>query len=309
MLSEDIDLICLGEPMVEFTRVQTDEEENLYIQGLGGDTSNCAIAAARQGAAVAYITAVGDDRFGRFAIDLWKKEGIDISGVAVFDEFPTGIYFIEPSGNGRDFTYYRTGSAASRLTSDDLPKTLIKKSKFLHLSAISQAISGTAAATCAHAISFAKKNKVRISYDTNLRLNLWDLKRARDVIHETAKQADILLPSLDEARVLSGKSSIEDIVDFYLDFNPQVLALKCGEQGAVIAFEDKVETIRPISVDAVDTSGAGDTFDGAFLSQLSKGYSPLNSGRYAVTAAGLSVEGYGAVTPIPTKSNVLRKLQ
>ena len=66
MLSEDIDLICLGEPMVEFTRVQTDEEENLYIQGLGGDTSNCAIAAARQGAAVAYITAVGDDRFGGF---------------------------------------------------------------------------------------------------------------------------------------------------------------------------------------------------------------------------------------------------
>ena len=159
-MSEDIDVICLGEPMVEFTRVQTDQEENLYIQGLGGDTSNCAIAAARQGAAVAYITAVGDDRFGGFAIDLWKKEGIDISGVAVYGEFPTGIYFIEPSGNGRDFTYYRTGSAASRLTSDDIPKSLIKKSKFLHLSAISQAISETAAATCTHAINFAKQNKV-----------------------------------------------------------------------------------------------------------------------------------------------------
>ena len=75
-MSGDIDISCLGEPMVEFTRLKKSVEENYYIQSLGGDTSNCAIAAARQGAKVAYITAVGDDRLGRFAIDFWIKENI-----------------------------------------------------------------------------------------------------------------------------------------------------------------------------------------------------------------------------------------
>ena len=306
-MSGDIDISCLGEPMVEFTRLKKSVEENYYIQSLGGDTSNCAVAAARQGAKVAYITAVGDDRFGRFAIDFWRKENIDVSGVSVFADYPTGIYFIEPAGNARDFTYYRKGSAASAMTAENFPVEIISKSKFLHLSAISQAISNTALETCAYAINLAKQNAVKISYDTNLRLNLLDLKSARKLIHETAKTADILLPSLDEARLLSGKQSIRDIVEYYIKFGPDILALKCGDQGAVIAYENKIEFLPPLKVNAIDTSGAGDTFDGAFLSRLASGYSPFDAGEYAVTAAGLSVKGYGAVKAIPAKKTVLKK--
>jgi len=306
-LSGDIDISCLGEPMVEFTRLQKNVKENQYVQSLGGDTSNCAIAAARQGAKVAYITAVGDDRFGRFALDFWQKENVDVSGVSVFMDHATGIYFIEPAGNARDFTYYRKGSAASRITPKDLPGEIISKSKFFHLSAISQAISKTAEETCSIAINLAKQNAVKISYDTNLRLNLWGLKRARKLIHETATKADILLPSLDEARLLSGEQSINDIIRYYMKFGPDILALKCGEQGAVIAYGNKIELIPSLKVDAIDTSGAGDTFDGAFLSQLSLGYSPFDAGEYAVTAAGLSVKGYGAVNAIPPRKAVLKE--
>ena len=306
-MSGDIDISCLGEPMIEFTRLNKSVEENYYIQSLGGDTSNCAIAAARQGAKVAYITAVGDDRFGRFAIDFWRNENIDVSGVSVFADNPTGIYFIEPAGNARDFTYYRKGSAASTMTAENFPGEIISKSKFLHLSAISQSISKTASETCAYAINLAKQNAVKISYDTNLRLNLWGLKRARKLIHETATKADILLPSLDEARLLSGEQSIDDIIGDYMKFGPDILALKCGEQGAVIAYGNKIELIPSLKVDAIDTSGAGDTFDGAFLSQLSLGYSPFDAGEYAVTAAGLSVKGYGAVNAIPPRKAVLKE--
>ena len=75
----------------------------------------------------------------------------------------------------------------------------------------------------------------------------------------------------------------------------------------VIAYENKIEFLSPLKVNAIDTSGAGDTFDGAFLSRLASGYSPFDAGEYAVTAAGLSVKGYGAVKAIPARKTVLKE--
>ena len=107
MASANIDIVCMGEAMVEFTRMNRSKGEALYIRGLGGDTSNCAISAARQGVKVAYLSAVGDDQFGKIAIDTWLTEGIDVSQVFVDPNSPTGIYFIDPVPKGRNFTYYR----------------------------------------------------------------------------------------------------------------------------------------------------------------------------------------------------------
>ena len=294
-----LDIICIGEPLVEFTRVGEIQNENKFIQGFGGDTSNCAIAAARQNAGVGYFTVLGNDKFGEMYLQLWRDEGIDISGIQRDPHNPTGIYFIEPVKEGRDFTYYRKGSASANMKPENLPFDLIKRSLFLQTSAISQAISETACDTIFSAVSYAKKYGVKFAYDTNLRLNLWALDRARAIIHETARKADILLPSLDEARILTGLHSVEEIVDFYLAFGPKIVALKCGKDGAIVAFDGKLENFPTINVDAVDTSGAGDTFDGAFLARLAKGDDPFEAGRFAVVAAGLSTTGYGAVAPIP----------
>ena len=74
------DLVALGEPLLEFN--QTRAEEELYLQGFGGDTSNCVIAASRLGASTAYVTRLGNDAFGRKFLGLWKRENVDISGVA-----------------------------------------------------------------------------------------------------------------------------------------------------------------------------------------------------------------------------------
>jgi len=87
------DLICLGEPLLEFSSV-TREGETVYLQGYGGDTSNCAVAAARQGARVGYVTRLGDDAFGKAFLDLWAREGVDTAGVTIEPDAPTGIYFI-----------------------------------------------------------------------------------------------------------------------------------------------------------------------------------------------------------------------
>lgn len=305
MKTKSLDIVCLGEPMVEFTRIEDPEGRPLYLQGFGGDTSNCAIAAARQGARVGYITALGADRFGDMYMDLWRQEGIDLSGVFRDPDAPTAAYFIQPVAEGRDFTYYRKGSAASRMTPEGLPVETIKRAGILQISAISQAISEGARAAVDRAIQIAREAGTKVAYDTNLRLNLWDIDEARTAIHATSREADILLPSLDEARVLTGLDGEGEIARYYLDLGAGLVALKCGERGAVIAWNGELETIDAIQVPVVDTSGAGDTFDGAFLARLAAGDDPVTAGRYAVAAAGLSTTGYGAVGPIPDKDRVL----
>ena len=86
------DIVAIGEPMIEFN--QTVRGEPQYLQGFGGDTSNFAIAAARQGASAAYITRLGDDPFGRMFLGLWRREGVDASGVAIDPGAYTAAYFV-----------------------------------------------------------------------------------------------------------------------------------------------------------------------------------------------------------------------
>src|ERR671922_1374245 len=106
-------IVSIGEPMIEFNEI----EEKHYLQGFGGDSSNMIIAAARTGARAAYITRVGDDEFGRMLLDLWKREGVDTSGVIVDAEAPTGAYFVTHGPQGHVFSYLRKGSAASHIKS------------------------------------------------------------------------------------------------------------------------------------------------------------------------------------------------
>ena len=240
--------------MVEFTRVEDQKGEALYIRGLGGDTSNCAISAARQGADVAYLSSVGNDQFGNVAMDIWSKEGIDVSHISINPESPTGIYFIEPAPEGRNFTYYRKESAASKMTLTSDARAMLSSEVILHLSAISQAISATAKELSFDAIDLVKQNGGMLSYDTNLRLNLWGLEEARSVINKTAAQADILLPSLDEAQILTGLNNKEDVIRFFLKFEPEILALKCGNEGATIIFEGKAEHIPALNLSLIHIS-------------------------------------------------------
>src|SRR4249920_3633520 len=112
-----LDLVCLGEAMVEFN--QAPDEPARYTAGFGGDTSNCAIAAARIGARSGYITQLGDDVFGAQLLALWRDEGVDTSGVRVVAGADTGVYFVTHGAQGHAFTYRRAGSAASRMAPDD----------------------------------------------------------------------------------------------------------------------------------------------------------------------------------------------
>src|SRR5699024_5866965 len=115
-----VDLVCLGEPMLEFSQTQNNGQTT-YLQGYGGDTSNCAIPAARQGASVGHVAALGDDGFGRAITDRWRRENVVAGAVHIDADAPSGIYFFRYEGNEHTFSSMRKGSAASRMRAAQLP--------------------------------------------------------------------------------------------------------------------------------------------------------------------------------------------
>lgn len=302
------DIVSLGEPMVEFNQTK-EGAGRLYLQGFGGDSSNFAVAAARQGARVAYVSALGDDPYGAMLRALWEREGVDHSGVITNPEAYTAIYFVSHDEHGHHFSFFRSGSAASRLRPADLPRERIAAAKVLHLSGISLAISAGACDTGYAAIGIARSAGVKVSFDTNLRLKLWPVDRARAVMTDVIRHCDICLPSFDDIAAITGLTDPDAIVDHCLGLGAGVVALKLGERGALVADARQRHCLLPHPCRPVDATGAGDAFGGAFVARLVAGDDLLAAGRYATAVAALSTEGYGAIDPIPQAARVRAALQ
>lgn len=294
-----VDALFLGEPMLEFNQQPADSDgRRLYLEGFGGDASNAAIAAARSGARVGMLTALGDDRAGAAFRALWRAEGVDDSLVPTDAEAPTGIYVVTHDAEGHHFTFHRKGSAAARFGPGALPEAAIRAARVLHLSGITLGISDASFDAAFRAMEIAREAGRIVSFDTNLRLRLWPLPRARAGIHAALEMADIAFPSRDDAGALTGLEHPDAIADFYLRLCPLVL-LKLGAEGVLVAERHARFRVAGWRVRAVDATGAGDTFAGAFLARHLAGDTLEDAARYANAAAALSTQGYGAVAPIP----------
>jgi len=301
-----IDVLSLGEPLLEFN--QTRPGEPGYLQGFGGDSSNMIVAAARSGARAAYATRLGDDESGRLFLDLWRAEGVDTRGVAVDREAHTGVYFVRHGPQGHVFSYLRAGSAASRMSPEALPLELIRAARCVHASGISMAISPSAADAVLAAFETARAAGAKISFDSNLRLKLWPLARARAMIVAVAGMADYFFPSLDEARTLSGRDDADAVLDWAHGLGAKTVFLKLGAEGAIVSDGKRRERVPGLKVEVVDATGAGDCFCGAALARLAAGDSIVDAARYANAAAALSTTGFGAVAPLPRPDAVRRAL-
>ena len=300
-MSQLFDIVAIGEPLFEFNRPRG---ESAWREGVGGDTSNAMAAAARCGARCAYVSALGADLFGAAIRAMWQAEGIDASAVKTDASASTGVYFVTHGSDGHEFAYLRAGSAASRIGPADLPQAMLAQTRALHISGISQAISSSACDAVFAAIDIVRGAGGLVAYDTNLRLKLWPLARARAVIHAAMRNIDIALPGLDDARLLTGLEDADAIADFYLKLGAKVVALTLGKAGSLVATPGRRARIASVKVEAVDATGAGDTFDGAFLAQYLATGDPFAAARFANAAAALSTRGIGAVAPMPRRAEV-----
>jgi len=296
-----LDLVCLGEAMVEFNQAPGDPTR--YIAGFGGDTSNCAIAAARIGARSGYITQVGDDVFGAQLLELWRDEAVDATGVRVLPGGDTGVYFVTHGTQGHAFTYRRAGSAASRMAPDDSAFAphlqAVSRTRALHVSGISQAISASACATVLDAIERARAQRALVAYDLNFRPRLWSASAARPMVERTAALADIFLPSVDEVALLAGTRTPEEALQWAHDLGAPTVLLKLGALGCWVSQRSGVTRLPTYPVTPVDATGAGDCFAGTLLARLAAGDDVVAAARAANVAAALSTLGVGAVAPLP----------
>ncbi|OZI26607.1 2-dehydro-3-deoxygluconokinase [Bordetella genomosp. 9] len=299
----DFDIVGLGEPLIEFNQTRPGHPE--FLQGYGGDTSNAIIAAARQGARCAYLTRIGADVFGEQLMQLWRDESVDTRGAMIDPHAHTGLYFVQHGPEGHVFSYMRHGSAASRMNPEDLRHGLVERAAFLHVSGISLAISATACDTVFAAIERARGAGTQVCLDSNLRLRLWPVDRARAILREAMRLADVFLPSMDDMRHLTGHTDAARTLDWIRAAGaPGVIVLKLGREGAVLDDGHGRVIVPGLVVDAIDATGAGDCFAGSLLARRAQGDDWGAAVRYANAAAALSTRGFGAVQPLPTAAEV-----
>jgi 2-dehydro-3-deoxygluconokinase len=301
------DVLAIGEGMVEFN--QTVPGERNYLQGFGGDTSNAIVAAARAGARCGYVSAVSDDVFGKNLMDLWRIAGIDTALIAIKSGAPTGLYFVTHTAGNHQFSYRRAGSAAATMVLNEVQREALTSTQWLHYSGISQAISDNAREQCAWAVQIAKLAGAQISFDSNLRLKLWSLQAAKQHMIPAIAACDLFLPSMDDVVQLSGLQDPQAIIRWSHDLGAKLVVLKMGDQGVLVSDAQGQQKIAPLKVQTVDATGAGDCFAGNLIARLAQGDGLLDAARYANAAAALSVQGFGAVEPLPWPDDVFKLLK
>ena len=286
-----VDLLCMGEPMLEFNQLPPGPDGTQhYLEGHGGDTSNAAIAAARQGARVGYITALGQDMPGDSFIRLWQREGVDTATVRRTDRYQTGVYFVTHDAGGHHFLHYRTGSAAAMYAPHDLPEADIAAARMLYVSGISQGISSSACDAVFAAIDIARRHRVTVAYDTNYRPRLWPPARAAAVMHAAMAEADYAMPGEEDVRTLTGLTEPDAMLDFYLRLGARVVLLKMGAAGSYLATAEARTRIPPHPV----VAGGCDRGRGHVLRRLPRAHP---GGRRAGGGGPLRRRGRGAEMP------------
>ena len=306
------DIVSLGECMVELYGDKPLAQAECFYKSYAGDTLNMIAMASRLGTPCGYVTRVGDDPFAEYLLGVWRDLGIDTSRVKVVPGF-NAVHFtvLMPDGD-REFVYYRKGSAASLMEPGDLDPDYIGGARIFHTSAITQAVSASCRRTALEAARLAKERGVAVSFDTNLRLNLWTAQEAREAFEEILPYVDMVFPSYPaETQALLGVDlPPEEVIELLLGRGVRVVGLKCGRQGAWVGSREAgiacVPGVAPKGV--VDSTGAGDAFVGGLLHRLLEGDHLFEAARWGVVAAGLKLAGRGGARSQPSREEVLQHL-
>jgi 2-dehydro-3-deoxygluconokinase len=296
-------IVSIGECMLELSGKGGDD----WRLGFAGDTLNTlwALRALTGSERTAnYISAFGDDPFSKDQIAFFKANGIGIGESPIIPGAHPGLYAITLTGAERSFTYWRNDSAARQLASDParLAKSL-ENQALVYFSGITLAILEPAAREVLFdAVSAARKAGSLIAFDANYRPRLWKTPEdARAAIGEALSVTDIALPTFPDEQSLYGDASPEATADRLATAGVREIVVKNGELPASICHAGKLESLAAVHVQSpVDTTGAGDSFNGSYLAARLAGLSPVDATRKAHAVAAAVVQVRGALAPFDT---------
>lgn len=296
-------LAVVGECMIELYQ----QESELFHFGFAGDVYNVAVYFARSidksVAAVDMLTAIGVDNYSNRMVDFWCSEGVQSRYLRCIADKMPGLYLVETDEHGeRDFHYYRSDAAARYMFNDD-PGLALLQNLFhythIYFSGITLAIlKEEGRERFLDLLPKLKKRGITICYDSNYRMRLWPSRNiALDYFNRVLPFIDIALPSLSDNQCLYGDSDFEACADRYLNAGAKRVIVKEGAEGYMIATPEKRKHFSVDPVTPVDTTGAGDSFSGAYLAAIIQGDSDEIACQKAAQLARQVVLHKGAIIP------------
>lgn len=314
-MEKTLDVIALGEALIDFTESGTSPAgARLFEQNPGGAPANVACAVARLGGRAAFLGKVGGDMHGRFLRHTLSEAGVDVSGMIVDGGVFTTLAFVALGESGeRSFSFARKPGADTCLTPEEIDPELLKRGKLLHVGSLSLTDEPARSATF-RAVELARGLGLTVAYDPNYRASLWpDEATAKEGMGSLVPLCDVMKLSDEETELLTGVTAPEAAAEKLLERGVSCVVVTLGGDGAMVATKEGSRRVASFPTRAVDTTGAGDAFWGAFLTQLARNDKvPENLtldeaaryARFANAAASLCVGRRGGIPAMPTLAEV-----
>jgi len=309
-------LYCIGEALVDFIPYgETPDGTQLLAPMPGGATANTAVAAAKLGARSSFIGKVGDDGFGHMLIDVIQGYGVDTAYMSMTRYACTTLAFVTLSSEGdRSFTFARKPGADMLLSEGDIPDIFIRKGDMLHFGTLGLMPGSPSKAAHIKALRSAKAAGALISFDPNVRRPLWDdPEELRATILEFLPFADIVKMCDDELQFIFHTHDEAEASARCFENGASLVFVTRGKDGAAVYTREFSAEVPGLAVTAVDTTGAGDAFNGAMLSRLigkplkvCTGKAELTDTlRFANAAGAVTVTRKGAMAGSPSANEVI----
>ena len=303
-----LDVVTLGEAMVMLVadRPGPLEAATAYAKRTAGAETNVAIGLARLGLRVGWGSRLGADSMGRYLLAEMQREGVDCSHVELAEGERTGMQFKGRVEGGGDppVEYHRKGSAASRMTADQLDADWLTSARQLHVTGVFPALSPNCLEATRRAIALMQGAGRAISFDPNLRPTLWASQDVmRDTLNSLAVQCDTVLPGIEEGLVLTGDRDPAAIARYYRSRGVGRVIVKLGPDGAY--YDDREAGCGRVPAFAVervlDTVGAGDGFAVGVISALLEGRGVEAAARRGAWIGARAVQVLGDTEGLPTR--------
>lgn len=306
-----IDVVTIGETMAAMApdEVGSLKYINHFSKYIAGAESNVAIGIKRLGFQSGLISKLGKDSLGDYVEFFVRGEGVDVSQITRDDNHRTGLLIKEMyTTKEPKVFYYRENSAASNMSVDDIDPEYIKNARHLHLTGITPALSETARAAFFKALEVARESNLKVSFDPNLRLKLWDtIEQMCEVMLKIIPKVDVLLPGIEEGEILLGLTDPEEIIKGFYNMMAEgsLVVLKLGSEGALYYQGDEIVKVAPYKVsNIVDLIGAGDAFAAGLITGLLRDLPIKEAVELANLVGALCITVKGDIEGLPTWEQV-----
>ena len=313
------DVVALGELLIDFASQGVDAAGYPTLAANpGGAPGNFLAALNAYGKKTAFLGKVGNDTFGHLLLKTLKGAGIETKGIVVDDAVFTTLAFVTFDESGdRSFSFARKPGADTRLTWEEIDKSLIGEAKVFHFGTLSLTDEPVRSAT-RKAVAYAKEQGKLITCDPNLRMPLWrSPEEAKAQMLWSLQQADVVKISDNEVEFLWNCTPEEGADKLLHEFGVSLAMVTLGPDGCLLKTKQAAFRAACPKVHPVDTTGAGDIFGGSAVERLLELEKPISElteedladiGSFAVTAASLSTEALGGIPSIPERDTVLAAL-